>query len=195
MTDTPPLAAAAALPHAHPPSTGRRALLWGAAALAGLAGAGLAWQRYQPKGTAQTAQAALDAFWALSLQTPQGEALRLEPFRGKPLVLNFWATWCPPCVEEMPMLDAFYRANMAKSWQVLGLAVDQPAAVQRFMQHTPVHYPLGMAGVGGVALSKALGNQAGGLPFTVVVQADGLVGHRKIGQLRREDLQLWLQNG
>lgn len=117
--------------------------------------------------------------------------MAMQDFRGRPLLLNFWATWCPPCVEEMPLLDAFYREHQTKGVQVLGIAVDQPSAVRRFLQKTPVAYPLGMAGMGGTELSKSLGNSAGGLPFTVAVHGDGRVLHRKIGQLSPQDLQQW----
>lgn len=174
-----------------PQSPARRALLWGAAAAAGLAGAGFAWWRLQPHGSSGEASAALTAFWALSLETPDGVPLPMQGFRGVPLVVNFWATWCPPCVEEMPLLDSFYRENKAKGWQILGVAVDQPSAVRRFMQKTPVTYPIGMAGMGGTELSKLLGNLAGGLPFTVVVHPDGNVIHRKIGQVSPQDLAQW----
>ena len=181
------------LAHTAPADARRRnALVWGAAAVAGLGGAGLAWWRYQPHGTADAATAELAAFWALSLDTPDGAPLPMQGFRGKPLVLNFWATWCPPCVEEMPLLSRFYQENSAKGWQVLGLAVDQPSAVRRFLQKTPVAYPVGMAGLGGTELAKSLGNLAGGLPFTVVVHADGHVVHRKIGQITPDNLQQWV---
>ncbi len=133
----------------------------------------------------------MDAFWGLSLETPDGAPLPMQSFQGAPLLVNFWATWCPPCVEEMPLLDAFYRENKDKNWKVLGLAVDQPSAVRRFMQKTPVAYPIGMAGMGGTELSKSLGNQAGGLPFTVVVHPDGHVMHRKIGQVSAQNLAEW----
>lgn len=175
-----------------PQSPARRALVWGAAATAGLAGAGFAWWRLQPHGSSNEASAALNALWALPLETPEGAALPMQGFRGVPLVVNFWATWCPPCVEEMPLLDSFYRENKVKGWQILGLAVDQPSAVRRFMQKTPVTYPIGMAGMGGTELSKSLGNLAGGLPFTVVVHPSGNVIHRKIGQVSPQDLAQWV---
>ena len=189
MPETPATLASSA---ATPQSPGRRAVVWGAAAAAGLAGAGFAWWRFQPHGSPSEATAALDAFWALSLESPDGAPLPMSAFRGAPLVVNFWATWCPPCVEEMPLLDSFYRENKAKSWQVLGLAVDQPSAVRRFMQKTPVSYPIAMAGMGGMELSKSLGNLAGGLPFTVVVRPDGAVMHRKIGQVTPQNLAEWV---
>jgi thiol-disulfide isomerase/thioredoxin len=167
----------------------RRGLLYaGVAAAAALAGAGLAWRKWSP-GAAQSDAAA--SLWPLSFDTPSGSKLEMQTLRGKPLLLNFWATWCPPCVEEMPMLDAFFRENAAKSWQVVGLAIDQPSAVRLFMDRTPVSYPVGLAGLGGSELSRGLGNLAGGLPFTVVIGSAGQVLQRRMGRVSTAELAQW----
>ena len=158
------------------------------AATAAAAGAGVAWWRYAPR---EAAPGALDSFWSASFDTPQGPALPMSGFRGKPLLINFWATWCPPCVEELPMIDAFYRQNSAKRWQVIGLAIDQPSAVRTFLARTPVSFPVGLAGLECSELSKSLGNSIGGLPFSVVVSARGDVLHRRMGRLTEADLSAW----
>jgi thiol-disulfide isomerase/thioredoxin len=106
-------------------------------------------------------------------------------------MLNFWATWCPPCVEELPLLNAFFRENQAKGWQIVGIAVDKLAPVQAFLARQALDFPVVLAGMEGLALSKSLGNQAGGLPFTVLVGADGGILNRKIGKLSEHDLALW----
>ena len=131
--------------------------------------------------------------WPLDFETPEGTTLAMQSLRGKPLVLNFWATWCPPCIEELPLLDAFYRENSPKSWQVVGLAIDQPSAVRKFLARTPVSFPIALGGLGGTDLGRALGNLAGGLPFTVVVGAGGDVLKRKMGRLTPADLAQWAQ--
>ena len=174
----------------------RRTMLYsGAAAAALTVGAGLAWrQKPTVPGVAVLGSGAdpvADAFWSLSFDSPAGVALAMNSFRGKPLLVNFWATWCPPCVEELPLLDFFYQENKAKNWQVLGLAVDQPSAVRTWLQTRPLNFPVGMAGLGGTDLSKSMGNLAGSLPFTVVFGADGSVLHRKIGKVLPEDLAQW----
>jgi len=115
----------------------------------------------------------------------------MQAFRGKPLLINFWATWCPPCVEELPLIDAFYRQNSGKNWQVVGLAIDQPSAVRSFLKRTPVSFPVGMAGLGGTELGKSLGNVSGGLPFTVVLGSSGAILQRRMGRVRPEDLDQW----
>ncbi|MGP1629909.1 MAG: TlpA family protein disulfide reductase, partial [Giesbergeria sp.] len=132
------------------------------------------------------------AFFAQSFETPDGAPLMLDAFRGKPLLLNFWATWCPPCIAELPLLNTFYRDHQARGWQVLGLAVDQPSAVRTFLARSPVDFPVGMAGLGGTELARSLGNLAGGLPFSVVFAANGKVLHRKMGQVKPQDLTDWV---
>ena len=167
----------------------RRGVLYAAvAAAAALAGAGIAWRKWSPGPVHADAAAAI---WPLTFDTPTGAKLEMQTLRGKPVLLNFWATWCPPCIEEMPMLDAFYRENASKGWQVVGLAIDQPSAVRAFLERTPVSFPIGLAGLGGSELSKTLGNLAGGLPFTVVVGAAGQVLQRRMGRVSTAELGQW----
>jgi thiol-disulfide isomerase/thioredoxin len=170
------------------PQPRRRFLYAGVGAAAALAGAGYAWWKFQPSDVADDAP---DKLWPLSFQTPAGTTLAMQSLRGRPLLLNFWATWCPPCVEELPLLDSFYREHSVKSWQVLGLAIDQPSAVRSFLQKTPVSFPVGMAGLGGTELTKTFGNLTGGLPFTVVIGASGKVLQRRMGRVTAADLAQW----
>ncbi|WP_066266946.1 TlpA family protein disulfide reductase [Hydrogenophaga palleronii] len=172
----------------------QRRTLWmaGVAVAAGGAGALLATRRLQLQPVMSEAEA---AFWAGAFEGPNGEAVRVADFRGKPLLVNFWATWCPPCVHELPLLNAFHETNRAKGWQVLGLAVDQPSAVRSFLQKLPLNFTVGMAGFAGTELSRSLGNPSGGLPYTVVFDASGALVHRKIGQVSEEDLAQWAQLG
>ena len=168
----------------------RRGLTAGVAVGALAAGAGVAWWRFSPSPMQTGAEA---AFWATTFEGPNGETVRLSDWRGKPLLVNFWATWCPPCVHELPLLNAFHDAQAPKGWQLVGLAVDQPSAVRNFLQKLPLRFPVGMAGLAGTELSRSLGNATGGLPFTVVFGAEGSVIHRKIGQVSEADLAQWAQ--
>lgn len=163
------------------------------AAVAGLAlagvGAGLAWRTSSRQ--SQALSAAENLFWQQKFTQLDGAMLATDTFKGKPLVLNFWATWCPPCVEELPLIDNFFRQNKSKGWQVLGLAVDQAAPVTRFLAQSPLSFSVALAGFPGIELSRSLGNLSGALPFTVVFAPTGELVHRKIGKLTSDDLRLW----
>ncbi|WP_311222006.1 MULTISPECIES: TlpA disulfide reductase family protein [unclassified Acidovorax] len=177
---------------ATPSLNSRRWLLAGMGGAAALAGAGLAWWRFQPHAVASEAET---AFWASSFTGPGGEGVAMQAFRGRPLVLNFWATWCPPCVEELPLLNTFYREQKARGWQVVGLAIDQPTAVRQFLQRLPLDFPVALGGLGGTDLARSLGNLTGGLPYTVLFGTDGNILHRKMGQVTADDLKAWSQLG
>jgi len=155
-------------------------------------GAGVAvnWRRL---GLTDITDPALADFWSREFDTPSGAKLPARALQGRPLVLNFWATWCPPCVKEMPELDRFATAAAGRGWQVLGVAIDQADAVRRFLQTTPVGFPVAVAGTEGLSLVRALGNPSGGLPFTLVLSASGQVMHRKMGATQFDELQTWSQ--
>ena len=172
----------------------QRRTLWMAGVALAAGGAGVWWsqRRLQLQPVLDEKEA---AFWLGEFDGPGGEKVRMADFRGRPLLVNFWATWCPPCVEELPLLNAFQQAHAARGWQVLGLAVDQPSTVRGFMQKLPLNFPVGMAGFGGTELSRSLGNAAGALPFSVVFGAGGGVLHRKLGKLSEQDLQQWAELG
>ena len=167
----------------------RRHWMLGVGALAATAGAGVAWWRLQP---GPSLPQDVQAFWQKRFDGLQGEPLEMARLRGKPLLLNFWATWCPPCVEEMPLLDGFFRQNSSKGWQVIGIAIDQPSAVRRFLAAQPVHYPIALGGLNGNHLGRQLGNESGSLPYTLVLGASGHVMQQKLGRLDPQDLQKWI---
>ncbi len=175
------------------PQRNRRALLRGAGAAAALTGLGVAWWRHAtpPVTAAPAGSPPPDGFWLAEWPTPQGANLSMQSLAGKPLLLNFWATWCPPCVEELPLINDFYLKNKARGWQVLGLAVDKLQPVQAFLQKSPLDFPVGMAGLAGTELTRAMGNLAGALPYSVVLGADGSILHRKMGRVTPEELSLW----
>lgn len=165
----------------------RRWLAFGTvAAVAGGLGAWTAWRRYAPdEGEIDAAQ----LLFALNLPDAQGFATGLDQLRGKPLVVNFWATWCPPCVEEMPELSELHQKYRDRGLQVVGLGVDSPDNIRKFSEQRPVAYPLLVAGAGGSELSRRFGNRAGGLPYTVVIDRSGRVTRRIIGRFKYQDLR------
>jgi thiol-disulfide isomerase/thioredoxin len=169
----------------------RRALI-AAAGLAALGGAGFAWWRSN-RTESNPPSEPMEGFWSMHWLSPQGSPIKMDAFKGRPILVNFWATWCPPCVDELPLINAFYRQNVANGWQVLGLAVDKASAVQTFLKTTPLDFPVAMAGLPGTELSRSLGNLSGALPFSVAIGSEGLVRQRKMGRLTPEDLALWVQ--
>lgn len=174
------------------PSPRRRALYALLAGVAGAVGVSAAWWRFQAGGAGGAAADGVEqALWQQNFQTPDGAPLTMQSFHGQPVLINFWATWCPPCIAELPLLDAFFQEHNAQGWQVVGLAVDKPTAVRSFLARSPVHFPIGMAHENGSDLARSLGNLSGGLPFTIVLGRDGRVLHRKIGQIKAPDLQRW----
>lgn len=172
------------------PSRSRRWALRGLAGGAVLAGAGVA--VWRGAGDTPAVAEPVPGFWAQHWESPTGQTVSMRSFQGRPLVVNFWATWCPPCVEELPLINHFFRENQAKGWQVLGLAVDKKAPVNAFLQRTPLDFPIALAGLAGADLGRSLGNLSGGLPFTVVLSSDGVVQQRRMGRVLPADLDAWL---
>ena len=165
----------------------RQVVFGGVAVLAAIAGTGLALKK-QPNGLDSETQQAL---WNAEFDTPDGQILKMQNLQGRPLVINFWATWCAPCVEEMPLLDIFFRQNVAKGWQMVGLAIDQPSRVRQYLSQNAISYPIGLAGMTGTELGRLLGNEVGGLPFTVVLDGKGSLVQRKLGKLSAQEIQAW----
>lgn len=163
-------------------------LLGGAGAAAALAG--VAWQQARAPRT----EPAPPGLWQTRLARPEGGELDFSTLRGAPLVLNFWATWCAPCIKEMPELDQFQRDFAGRGWRVVGLAVDNPSAVREFLKKTPVSYAIALAGFEGSQLSRELGNDKGGLPFTVVFDRTGALAHRRLGQTSLAELTAWARD-
>lgn len=155
-------------------------------------GSGFRWiylNRHQWMATEPALPTASDvaSVWATTLLDHGGKAYPLAQYQGKPLILNFWATWCEPCREEMPEISALARAH--PDIAVLGLAIDEAAAVHEFIESTPVSYPLLIAENEGMPLAETLGNHKGVLPYTVVISARGEVTQVFFGRVNRQMLQ------
>lgn len=185
MTDSDP----PALPASPVPPQSRRSLLLAAGAGAALVGAGVAIWR-QAKAPDAVAEP-FARFWEQQWTSTDGKMLPMRSFIGKPLLINFWASWCAPCVEELPMIDAFYTSHQKAGWQVLGLAADKPANVQEFLRKTPLHFPVAVDAMLATQWARQLGNVSGGLPFSVVLNAAGEVAQRMMGKLSQTDLDVW----
>ncbi|MEO8523567.1 MAG: TlpA disulfide reductase family protein [Caldimonas sp.] len=167
----------------------RRPIVLGAVAIAAIgAGAGSAVWRTRHD---DSAAAGGPDVWALSFVKLDGSLLAMSGLRGKPLLINFWATWCVPCVIEMPLLDDFARTQAKAGWNVLALAVDSVDPVRRFVTDRNLTLPVALAGEEGLDLSRRLGNKAGGLPFSVAFDAAGTAVQRKLGAVDGGVLATW----
>jgi thiol-disulfide isomerase/thioredoxin len=169
----------------------RRALAWlgyGAAGLAAVSAGYLGWLQQNP---AKSAIPALHPLNAVHLQDLNGANFDAAAFaQGQALIINFWAPWCPPCVEELPLINEQLLATPHKKAQLLAIAIDDLDKVQRFWRarQLPAITPA-VAGYAGMQLMRQLGNEQGQLPFTVVLGADGAILHSHLGALKAADMQ------
>lgn len=129
----------------------------------------------------------LDSLPELRLPDLEGREIGSHAWAGKVVVLNFWATWCPPCVREMPLFDELQRAH-PDTLQVVGIAIDDAAAVADFLAEHPVNYPVLIGNPAAVEVSRRLGNRLQGLPFTVVFDRFGKRVHAQVGEVTRSSL-------
>lgn len=143
-------------------------------------------QRHSP---APAAEDAATRLLAQSLPDAQGRQVSLAQYRGKPVLVNFWATWCPPCVDEMPELNALQQEMGAGKLQIVGIGIDSPSNIADFALRHQISYPLLVAGMGGTELSRQLGNKAGGLPYTVLLDASGRSRKQYLGRVKVEELR------
>lgn len=170
----------------------KRRLIFGAtAATALLGGFYIGWKKWQP-GSAELG--ASSTLFSLTLPDAQGRPQRLDQWRHQVLVVNFWGTWCPPCIEEMPDFQEVRQSYAGRGVEFLGLAIDNAHAVSRFASKLGITYPLLIAGATGTELSKIFGNQAGGLPFTVVLDAMGQIRFQHAGRLKPDRLREMIES-
>ncbi|WP_425477369.1 TlpA family protein disulfide reductase [Stenotrophomonas ginsengisoli] len=127
----------------------------------------------------------------MTLSLRDGRPLRLAELRGRPLLINVWASWCAPCIEEMPELAAFSAEQGETGVRVIGLALDTPEAVEAFLARVPVPYPIAIEPPGPADSSVALGNARGLLPYTVLIDADGRLHKRKLGPFAPGEIAGW----
>jgi thiol-disulfide isomerase/thioredoxin len=132
---------------------------------------------------------AIKAFFATPWQTADGKSVDIEQWRGKVLVVNFWASWCPPCVEEMPTLDKLQEEFKSQNVLFVGIGIDSPSNIRQFLEKTPVSYPIVIGGLEGSKLSKEMGNAQGALPYTTIINAKGKATSSKLGKISEEELR------
>ena len=117
-----------------------------------------------------------------------GQPRPLSEWQGRVLIWNFWATWCAPCREEIPLLMAAREKYAAFGVEIVGIAIDNASKVRDFTASFKISYPILVAEADGLDLMRKIGNRAGGLPYTVVADRQGRVVERKLGALKQADL-------
>jgi thiol-disulfide isomerase/thioredoxin len=169
---------------------GRRSVLVGAAFLV-MAASALVAGIYVADPTLFGTDEKRDAGALLSVALPDvdGHEESISQWKGKVLVVNFWATWCVPCREEMPEFVRAQRELGPKGLQFVGIAVDSADKVAQFSRELGLNYPALVGGYGAMELSRTLGNRLMALPFTVIVGRDGRVAHTQLGPLRDAKLR------
>jgi thiol-disulfide isomerase/thioredoxin len=120
----------------------------------------------------------------VSLPDTNGQEQALAQWKGKVLVVNFWATWCVPCREEMPEFVKLQTEFGDRGVQFVGIAIDDPAKVRQFANELRLNYPALIGGYGAVELSKSLGNAVGALPYTLVVDRSGSISRKQLGPIK-----------
>ena len=136
----------------------------------------------------QTASRDGAAILGLVLPDIEGREQAFSQWRGKVLVVNFWATWCVPCREEMPQFIATQAREAPNGVQFVGIAVDQADKVRQFQHEIGLNYPAVIGGFGAIDLSRQLGNELAALPFTIVLDRQGRVAHTQLGPLKAATL-------
>ncbi len=173
----------------------RRFALWAAFALVGLfALAGGLYYGHQALLPDRERAGGADAapLWALALPDLRGTNQALEQWKGKVLIVNFWATWCAPCREEMPEFVKAQREFGARGLQFVGIAADEGDKVRQFADEIGLNYPALLGGYGAIELSRTLGNRVGALPFTVIVDRAGRIVYTQLGPMKKAQMDSFI---
>lgn len=168
--------------------------------MVGLAVAGLAsgyvfnnWQHQQKLDKTKVAQSGTKAVSNVrplfKLKDLEDKVRDIKEWDGKVLMINFWATWCPPCRREMPAFIELQEKYKDKGFTIIGIALDEKQAVIDFTDPMGMNYPILMAEQEGVVISKAYGNNLGVLPYTVIVDRKGNIIHRQRSELTFEQVE------
>ncbi len=146
-------------------------------------------QHAKPEQVSPAAGASASPLFAASFPDIHGKTQPLEQWRNQVIIVNFWASWCPPCREEMPELSALHAKYQSRGLTVLGISTDDAATMQQFASTSPVSYPLLAGDMEGTRLAEMLGNNRSVLPFTVILRRDGSLVTTYFGRINTEMLE------
>ena len=130
-----------------------------------------------------------DPVYAASFKDFNRNMQPLSQWKGKTLLVYFWATWCKPCLSEIPQLVSLYDTYRSKNVVIVGVAIDQADKVEKFTKEHRITYPIVYGGNEAVELSKKMGNKVGGLPFMIVIDAKGQVVETILGETPKGKLE------
>jgi len=162
---------------------GRRNLILGAVAVVAAAAGGIAGVLGLRR------QSGAKELLSASFPDLSGRRRQLSEWQGRPLLCNFWASWCAPCREELPLLDAAARENASIGLQVVGIAIDNAANVTQYLKSMQIGYPVLIAEGSAISLMRELGNPSGVLPFSVTVDRAGHLRQRRLGAYSAQELR------
>lgn len=161
----------------------KKALIFACVAVAAIA-AGLFARQYLVRAEAGQPVAQLD----FSLPDLAEHTQSVAQWRGKIVIINFWATWCPPCLQEIPEFIKLQAEYQERGLQFVGIAIEEKQPVQDYLQRVHVNYPVLIGGEGAAMLAQQLGNVINTVPFTVIVNQQGQIVHRQLGELSRQKI-------
>lgn len=174
----------------------KRSLRWllliGVSLIAAWAGYRTGQHQSSPPGDPVQVAGALQRLFQAPLTDLDGRPQSLPANTGKLLVVNFWASWCPPCRAEMPAFSRIQQKFADKKVQFIGIALDDAEPVKAFLRSTPVNYPILLAQPSLLELTMPLGNKAQGLPFSLIVDGQGRIAATRLGQWSEADLETQL---
>ena len=167
------------------------------AVVAGLSAAGGVsyhlWSRGSGAGPAMVPEAVVERVLSARVADVKGGIQSLEQWRGQVLVVNYWATWCAPCREEIPGFVRLQERYGSRGLQFVGIAIDQPDKVAEFASEFRINYPLLLGGLETIELLRQAGNRAGVLPYTLVIDRKGNLVSREPGGLKEARLESIIQ--
>lgn len=146
------------------------------------------YQHPLPVNTPAATQAS-DAIFAARIPDLAGVRQPIAQWRGKVLVVNFWAPWCPPCRKEIPGFIELQKEFGAQGLQFVGIALDEKAKVQKYVDEVGINYPILVSDLEAVALSHAAGNKSDGIPYTVVIDRSGKIIASELAEVDKEKLR------